>query len=101
MPLCYRVHRPLLAVVGWRCIMVSFYISHMHAGIFFPAYIIYAGTGVCIILFSREARAALQEWEAQVCLMSQRIPASAGLERKKRDHQFTLSARTFFVHKGT
>jgi hypothetical protein len=55
-----------------------------------------AGVGLAPrIMYYFHERAALLEWEAQVCLMSQRIPASAGLVRereKKRDHQFTLSA---------
>jgi len=58
------------------------------------------------VVFSFEARAAPQEWEAQVCLMSQRIPPIAAEEDKKtlrkRDHRVTFFAqsRTDFSQDG-
>lgn len=47
-----------------------------------PIYMLALALCIYNIIFTRGKGCSLQEWEAQVCLMSQRIPASAGLERK-------------------
>jgi hypothetical protein len=95
-----------MAVVGWRCIMVSFYLACM---LVYSSLRSYAGWHWAAprIMYYFHERAALLEWEAQVCLMSQRIPASAGLLLRERERERKnviinlLSRRTFFVHKGT